>query len=629
MAVPSHPAPQPTPAWRRGLLLGAFFLAVVAGLLWGLSAWLRHRPGPPAPSSGGPADPRALYDGPFRNIAPEVAYVGDAACASCHREISTSFHTHPMGRSLAPMTPDAVPRRLLDGAHHNPFRALDALFRVECDAGGVRNVQTRKDRDGTPLVTFTDEVHYVVGSGTRGQSYLTSRSGYLYQTPISWFGQKQRWDLAPGFGEGSLSGRPVGGECLFCHANQAHFREDSLNHYDPPVFSGHAIGCERCHGPGERHAASADAADIVSPSKTKLSPVLRDAICEQCHLEGEARVLRRGRGLYDFRPGMPLEEFWSIFVHPAEGSFDGKAVNHVEQMHLSRCYQGSRGADKLTCLSCHEPHERIGPERRARHYRQRCLSCHEDRAPSCSLDRQTRLRLKQDSCIDCHMPRFGTADIVHTAATDHRILRRPVPLSEDAAARGGPIVRFHGGAPATDPELRRDLGIALVKRMSTGPGASPDQTLQAAELLEEALHNAPDDVAAWEALGTVGLLARHWAEALSAFENALQQAPGRESCLQGAAVAAQNLGQIEKSIGYWRQAVKVNPSLASHRANLTRLLAHTRDWEAVRPHCEAWLRLEPWSIEARKLWIECLQHEGRSEEAGRQQALLDALQRRP
>ena len=29
----------------------------------------------------------------------------------------------------------------------------------------------------------------------------------------------------------------------------------TLNRYEPPIFQGHAIGCERCHGPGELHAS--------------------------------------------------------------------------------------------------------------------------------------------------------------------------------------------------------------------------------------------------------------------------------------------------------------------------------------------------------------------------------------
>src|SRR5437879_5158518 len=46
-------------------------------------------------------DPREVFPTPFRNVKPGVAYVGDAACAGCHRDIDKRYHEHPMGRSAA------------------------------------------------------------------------------------------------------------------------------------------------------------------------------------------------------------------------------------------------------------------------------------------------------------------------------------------------------------------------------------------------------------------------------------------------------------------------------------------------------------------------------------------------
>src|ERR1700720_2764393 len=77
-------------------------VAVAAGVWYGL---LR-----PAEAGGGgagaagrgaprPPDPREVFPTPFRNVKPGVAYVGDAACAGCHRDIAKRYHAHPMGRS--------------------------------------------------------------------------------------------------------------------------------------------------------------------------------------------------------------------------------------------------------------------------------------------------------------------------------------------------------------------------------------------------------------------------------------------------------------------------------------------------------------------------------------------------
>ena len=104
----------------------------------------------------------------------------------------------------------------------------------------------------------------------------------------------------------------------------------------------HAIGCERCHGPGELHVRGDMEHTIVNPAR--LSPPLRDAVCEQCHLEGEARLLRAGRDLFDYRPGLPLADFWSVLVEARRSGEDAKAVNHVEQMYQSKCFQRPVGA---------------------------------------------------------------------------------------------------------------------------------------------------------------------------------------------------------------------------------------------------------------------------------------------
>src|SRR5205823_3198677 len=100
-----------------------------------------------------------------------------------------------------------------------------------------------------------------------------------------------------------------------------HPREGYANRYESPLFDeGHAIGCERCHGPGALHVRDPGQRDpetgidytIVNPKH--LKPDLRAAVCEQCHLEGETRIVRRGRDLFDFRPGLPMQAFWSVFV---------------------------------------------------------------------------------------------------------------------------------------------------------------------------------------------------------------------------------------------------------------------------------------------------------------------------
>src|SRR5262245_46305372 len=244
------PMPRPGRRSRRWWVLGG----VVALLVLGTVVWLQTRPASPAPrrpQTPSPPDPRLTYTGPYRNIHPEVGYVGDGECAACHALETASYRKHAMGRSLTPVR-DFLGRPPHDDLGSARFEAFQSVFTVERRGERVFHRQTRQGA-GKLVYSFELEADYVIGSGARGYSFLSDRGGTLYQTPVSWFSQKGVWDLSPGFSPRDLPGRTVVSECLFCHANRANPREDTVNTYDRPVFDGHAIGCERCHGPGELH----------------------------------------------------------------------------------------------------------------------------------------------------------------------------------------------------------------------------------------------------------------------------------------------------------------------------------------------------------------------------------------
>src|SRR5262249_4917805 len=107
--------------------------------------------------------------------------------------------------------------------------------------------------------------------------------------------------------------------------------------------------------------------------------------------------------------------------------------------------------------------------------------------------RQTSPR---DSCIDCHMPRYTSSDIAHTASTDHRIVRRlanrPDPTADlDRAA----FVDFYQDRfPRGDPEAERTLGLGLVKMMNAGMLPPERHGERVLRLLESALAPSPQDV---------------------------------------------------------------------------------------------------------------------------------------
>jgi hypothetical protein len=622
-----------------------FWLALAAGvfLLLGGSYWLvrywRDRANK-APATPG-EDPRLAYDGPFQNVRPDVAYVGSATCAGCHEREAGSYEQHPMGRSLLPIAQIAGSQRYA-AATNNPFDALGTQFLVARRGDGLVHCQIGRDGEGKPVYESDTRIDYVLGSGLHGYSYLTDREGYLFESPISWYSQKQIWDKSPGFGTGWRSGRPVPATCLYCHSNRARAVDGAVNRYERPIFDGYAIGCERCHGPGKLHAEAAHhppAPDIdptiVNPGH--LGAELRAAVCEQCHLAGEARVVRHGRDTYDYRPGLPLDAFWSIYVRAADPDEPRKAVNHVEQMAVSACFAKSAddpatGARKLGCVSCHDPHRHETATERVSHYRARCLNCHETHVP-CSESEPAR-RQKGDSCIDCHMPRYASVDIAHTASTDHRIVRRPdlAAIGPSGRPTREPVyVSFYSSdrRAAAASEDERDLGVALAQilvPLASAKQAPPDRLgRRAVRLLDQAIQNDPQDVKALEARAELLAVVGRPEDAFEEFEAILARYPNREKPLRGAAILAERKQEFDKAASYWGRLVEENPWQADHRSSLGQLLARRGNWDEALAQARAWVRLDPASIEARIFLVRCLFGRGDKADARAEFAKIERL----
>jgi hypothetical protein len=442
-------------------------------------------------------------------------------CASCHAEISASFQTTGMGRSVSAPVQEAVPRQEWN------------LRRRGIQAGSVWRDGTLEHRVGPQHRA----VSLAIGSGAAGKSYLWWAGDALFQSPISWYTELRKWDLSPGYDRDSHPDffRPITAECLFCHTGGIAPMAGTQNRYASRQID--PIGCERCHGSGESHMRKASSGNIVNPAR--LPAERRDSVCEACHLSGEARIPNRGRTYSDFRPGMLLEEVFTVYTAVREGE-PLKVVSHAEQMAASLCSVRSGG--KLWCASCHDPHSQPAPEAKAAYFRQRCQTCHE-RAPSHSVPRG-------DDCAGCHMPKSNVSDGGHTAFTDHwiRVPGRKAP----PATKGLRPWR----APVSEADAQRNLALAYLA--AAEKRHSLEWMQQAVQLLNPLLANQPDGVV----LTAGGLLA-------------LRQ------------------GKTKQGVEFLRQACAADPGNATAHANLAAAyLEHGKPADAA-IHAKEALRIEP------------------------------------
>jgi predicted CXXCH cytochrome family protein len=576
-------------------------------------------------------DPRLTYASPFRNVRPEVGYVGDASCAACHPAEAATFRDHPMGRSLGPIA-TAPPVERYGPDARNPFTLRGIRYAVEHHGDQVFHQELQPDPTGQAPVVFRAEVKYALGSGKRGRSYLIDHDGYVFQSAISWYTQAQSWALAPGLESHPHSERRITLECLFCHCNATEQVPDTTNRFREPLFQGYTIGCERCHGPGELHARLREEGQVVRAvdesivNPAHLAPALREAVCQQCHLQGQVRVLHHGRQPFDYRPGLPWELFWSVFVPQADLHGSTKAVGQVEQMYASRCFRASEG--RLGCISCHDPHATPAPENRVTFYRDRCLRCHT--ASSCTEAKEARQHAAGDDCTACHMPKMSSSDVAHTALSDHRVLRRPREEGARSAAPGGTVtlVPFHADPKTEESGNERDLGLALMERAEWGAGdrmALWFDLGKAHRMLEAATHANPKDVDAWQGDGrALRQLGRREA-ALTALEKALALAPGREQTLEMLARLTAEMTRPADARAYWRRALAVNPWFSDYHHEYQKLLAQECDWSAAIEEGKAVQRLDPFNRPAQVLLVESYLAVGRKVEARAEWLKLRAL----
>jgi len=600
----------------RPLSLLVACILILGGIGGGAALLMRKQPQPEEALSD---DPRLSFATPYRNVRPEVAYVGDAECRRCHQQIAAKYARHPMGRSMAAAGLPS-PTEPLGAKQNNPFKQLGSTFEVVHRGASTVHKELRLDSKGTTAASIELDVQYAVGSGSRGKSYLIDRGGFLFQSPISWFSEKQIWDISPGFTEHRHFSRQIGANCLFCHSNHADALPDTINGYRTPAFLGLSIGCERCHGPGALHVKERDAGNvskglddtIVNPKS--LESVLRESVCQQCHLQGEQRILRRGRQPFDYRPGLPLHLFWSTFVRLPDLVQAYRSVGQMEQMERSRCHQASAGA--LGCISCHDPHEKPTPENRVEFYTARCQSCHVERG--CTAPRSEREKQKE-GCIGCHMKKADSTSIAHTAVTDHRILRQPdiSPTTKPRAILPDetPVQLFHANPIGlAKEEVERDLGIVLSELLPKDPQFAIKQLPSLLPRLEAAVARDPKDAAAWDAIGRTYRAAGRLDDAMTAFQHALTHSPKREASLAEAANIAGEMEQTNAAMELWQRAIAVNPWMGHYHAQLARSLARLSRWAEAQKACRKALELDPFDFDVRVLLVTaCIRVDARKE----------------
>ena len=365
----------------------------------------------------------------WRNVYDTSAhYVGMETCRGCHQGVYDTYMQTGMGKSFGVATKEKSAADFTPDHALVYDSALDYYYKPYWENNAYYIMEFRLEA-GDTIHKRIQKVDFIVGSGQHTNSHLFSTNGYLFQAPITFYTQKQKWDMAPGFEKGSSTrfSRLIQIECMSCHNGYPEFVRNSENKFTSLKMG---IDCERCHGPGSLHVQERQNSVPVDTSKgpdysivnpRRLPVELQNNVCQRCHLQGIA-VLNDGKTFFDFRPGMKLSQVANVFMPEYEGAQDKMIMaSHVERMKKSNCFMKS---GKMSCITCHNPHVSVKFTPRSQ-YLNACQSCHSTPPQKQCSETAKNKALKNNDCVTCHMPHNSSIDIPHVAVTDHYIRRQP------------------------------------------------------------------------------------------------------------------------------------------------------------------------------------------------------------
>jgi predicted CXXCH cytochrome family protein len=425
-------------------------------------------------------------------------------------------------------------------------------YRIYLDQGEVWLSYERPNAPPGRTLKGKQQLLFYLGSGRRGRTWLFEREGYWYEIPINWYAKKRIWDMTPHF----LNTRempftlPVDPGCLHCHAS--HVQEslpDARNHFSGPPFPRGGLTCEDCHGDPAQHLAQGGKGPIVNPAK--LDAVRRDSICLECHLEGEVAVVRQGRKLVEFRPGDNLFDDAVFFEDGRKAGAAGRATSQWESLLESACKRAS--GDRLTCTTCHDPHESVSAEDRVTYYRNRCLMCHAGLAAGHHDE--------NPDCTSCHMPREETEDIAHEQVTDHRIQIIGKPFASPFASQVlAPIGGIQPGP--------RDTGIAWALLALQGDRKAGEHAIPLLLQVERSDPEQATDAELHMELGFLEQVSGNSKRAAHEYQLALRADHFNETAGANLAVLKAQQGDFAAAVPLWERVFKDDPGASAAGTDL-------------------------------------------------------------
>lgn len=322
-------------------------------------------------------------------------FAGSESCIPCHQEIHETHSTTAHYNTSAPGDTVNILGSFNDG--ENTVNLAGSLVSMTLEDGS--GYQTSKTYHGK--IFEKSKMDITIGSGVKGQSYLTFEGDSLYQLQASYFTLTDNWINSPGYPNYSFK-RPVMDNCIKCHvtfAKNEKFTGDS-NVYDKNSFM-YGVDCERCHGPSQEHVdfRLGNAEALEFDPMVKIATLNRQQqmdACAQCH--AGLRNNQISQNPFSFLVGDNLEEHSQNYNTSKPNSKLDVHGNQYGLLISSKCYKESTD---MTCVTCHDPHK--NQRGNSQLFNATCISCHT--APELLHPQKSTFNTTDyTDCISCHMP---------------------------------------------------------------------------------------------------------------------------------------------------------------------------------------------------------------------------------
>ncbi len=326
-------------------------------------------------------------------------FIDSKVCVECHQEIVEDHLKTAHFNSFQPTNTNTIKGSFEH--QKNTFALNDRVIFNMIARDSTFYQEPMIGNQNSPF--YSAKMDIVVGSGTKGQSYLMWNNDQLFQLQISYFSPTNSWINSPGAPNQLAPARPVVERCLECHTTYAQnlsgSKQGNRFHKTNIVYG---IDCQRCHGEVSKHVKyhKQNPADKVSKHIIKHRSLTRQQRLDACALCHSGLRQEVSKNAFGFTIGDALDNF-SIPDYD-QNSLDDLDVhgNQYGLLKASKCFQKS---EILDCTTCHNPHKK---ERgNLAQFNTKCISCHTTLANpiKCTGD-PNKTKAMGNNCVQCHMP---------------------------------------------------------------------------------------------------------------------------------------------------------------------------------------------------------------------------------